>query len=160
MKQIALLICLIFSLQAFAERRHSIELTGAVKDKAIKTLSVEQLEKDFPNLAKAKYEWREEGQHEFQGVYLKDFVAKYAAEGVSKMKVIATNAYSQTLSSKDWDEWAGMLAFKEDGKVISTTNKGTFRVMYDFKKYEKDMAVSPILAANAVWQVNKIEFIK
>ncbi len=158
-KWISLLVFLI-GMGAHAERRHSIELSGALADPKIKTLTVEILSKDFPKLSVVETEWRDEGKHQFQGVSMQDFVHKYAAPGVTKAKVTATNDYSQSLTTKDWDDWGALLAFQEDGKIITTKNKGTFRIVYPYQKFDKDLSVKSMLESNSIWQVIKVEFIK
>ncbi len=155
-----LIFAFLVGLGAQAERRHSIELSGALADPTIKTLTVETLTKDFPILSTVETEWRDEGKHQFKGVPMQDFVKKYAASGVTKAKVTATNDYSQPLTTKDWDEWGALLAFQEDGKVITTKNKGTFRIVYPYQKYNKDLSVKSMLENNSIWQVIKVEFIK
>jgi hypothetical protein len=151
---------LLLGLGAQAERRHSIELSGALADPSTKTLTVESLTKDFPSLSTVDTEWRDEGKHQFKGVSMQDFVKKYAAPGVTKAKVTATNDYSQPLTAKDWNDWGALLAFQEDGKVITTKNKGTFRIVYPYQKFDKDLSVKSMLESNSVWQVIKVEFIK
>jgi len=153
-------VVFLFSGFAHAERRHTIELIGAVANPQIKKLTVEELKKDFPQLSEITTEWRSEGRHQFKGVLLRDFVKKYAQSGVTKAKVTATNDYSQPLSAKDWDEWGALLAFEQDGEVIATKNKGTFRIVYDYQKFDKDMSAKSMLENNSVWQVVKVEFIK
>lgn len=143
-----------------AERRHAIEISGALANPQIKTLTVESLMKDFPELAAIETNWRNEGKHQFKGVRLKDLVQKYAAPGVTKAKVTATNAYSQVLSVKDWDDWGALVAFQEDGQVIATKNKGTFRIVYPYQQYDKNMSVKSMLENNSVWQIVHIEFSK
>lgn len=160
MKALILFIAISIGFFAHAERQHSIELSGALLDPKVNKLTVDSLNKDFPNLSSVSTEWRAEGVKKFEGVLFKDLLAKYAAQGVAKAKVTATNAYSQVLIEKDIQIWGALLAYKQDGQVIPTKDKGTFRVVYDFKKYEKDATVKPVLEGNAVWQVIKIEFIK
>jgi hypothetical protein len=150
----------LFGALTHAERRHVIELSGVVADPSLKQLSVETLKKDFPHLSSIKTEWRTEGKHEFEGVLIRDLVKKYAGPGVTKAKVTATNAYSQDLTAKDWDEWGALLAFQEGGTVIPTKNKGTFRIVYDYQKFDEKPAVKSMLENNSVWQVVKIEFLK
>ena len=154
------LAVLTISLFAQAERRHTIELSGALANPSVKTLTVESLTQDFPQLAAITTEWRGEGKHEFKGVWLKDLIQKYAAAGVTKAKITATNAYSQDLTSKDWNDWSALVAFQEDGKVIATKNKGTFRIVYNYQQFDKDLAVKSMLENNSVWQIIKIEFLK
>jgi hypothetical protein len=150
----------LFSGLAQAERRHTIELTGAVSNPQLKNVSVEDLMKTFPQLAEITTQWRSEGRHQFKGILVRDFVKKYAQPGVTKVKMTATNEYSQALSAKDWDDWGALLAFEQDGEVIATKNKGTFRIVYDYLKFDKDMSVKSMLENNSVWQVVKVEFIK
>ncbi len=145
---------------AQAERRHTIALSGATQPSAPHELSVEVLMKDFPTLSSVTTEWRSEGKHEFKGILMRDFVKKYAQAGVKKARLTATNDYSQELSDKDFNEWNALLAFEEDGQVIATRNKGTFRVVYDYHKFDQNMAVKSMLENNSVWQVIKIEFVK
>jgi hypothetical protein len=159
LKWIAILFVFMGGL-AHAERRHTIALSGAVRPSAPHELTVETLTKDFPTLSAVTTEWRSEGKHEFKGVLLRDFVKKYAQAGVMKVKVTATNDYSQELSEKDLQEWDALLAFQEDGQVITTKNKGTFRIVYDYHKYDRNMAVKSMLENNSVWQVIKTEFVK
>lgn len=154
------LAVLVFSLMAQAERRHTIEFSGALSNPSVKKLTVETLTKDFPQLGRITTEWRGEGKHEFTGVWFRDLVRKYAAAGVTKAKVTATNDYSQDLTSKDWNDWNALLAFQEDGKIIATKNKGTFRIVYNYQQFDKDLAVKSMLENNSVWQVIKIEFLK
>jgi hypothetical protein len=150
----------LFSGFAHAERRHTIELTGAVADPKIKKLTVEDLMRAFPKLSEITTEWRSEGRHQFKGILVREIVKKYAQPGVTKAQVTATNEYSQPLSAKDWDEWGALLAFEQDGDIIATKNKGTFRIIYDYQKFDKDMAVKSMLENDSVWQVVKIEFMK
>ncbi|MGZ5278988.1 MAG: hypothetical protein ACXWC9_03550 [Pseudobdellovibrionaceae bacterium] len=158
-KWIAMFIFL-FGVLTHAERRHVIELSGFVADPSLKQLTVDSLKKDFPRLSSIKTEWRTEGKQEFQGVLFQNLVKKYAGPGVTKAKVTATNAYSQDLSSKDWDDWGALLAFQEKGEIIPTKNKGTFRIVYDYQKFDEKPAVKSMLENNSVWQVVKIEFLK
>jgi hypothetical protein len=156
---ITILVCLI-GIVAQAERRHTIKLSGALADSKTKTVTVESLAKDFHTLSVLDTEWRDEGKHQFKGVTFQDFVKKYASPGVTQAKVTATNDYSQVLTVKDWAEWGAFLAFQEDGQIISTKNKGTFRIIYPYQKFDKDLSVKSMLEGNSVWQVIKVEFIK
>lgn len=139
-----------------AERRHKLKVTGGHVDQ----LTVETLEKDFPKLASYKTSLQKEEIQLFEGVLFSDLMKKYAPPGTTKVKVSATNNYSQTLTEKDIHDWKALLAFKSNGKVIPTKTRGTFRVVYDYNKYKEDPAVEVVLDTNSVWQAISIEFLK
>lgn len=141
-----------------SERQHKLNLV--FEDGKTTEFSVDKIEKDFPVLNKLKTSLQGEPVQQFEGVLISDFVAKYAPAGTTKLKVSATNNYTQTLTDKDWKEWGAFLAFKSDGKTISTKTRGTFRVIYDYEKFKSNKEIISILETNSVWQVIKIEFIK
>ena len=158
------LALLIFSVSASAApmaRHHQIELKGKVAENSPHSLSVKKILVDFPRIETVSTKWREDGPIYLQGISLKNFVAKYGAPGVTKVRITAINEYSQTLTSRDWDDWNAFLAFQEsNGNPISTRNRGTFRIIYDYEKYESDMQVINIIEANSIWQITRVEFLK
>lgn len=142
-----------------AERRHKLKLKGEVK-KAGQVLTVEDLKKDFPELKKLKTAFRDEKSMDYEGVTVADLVAKYGKDGVTKVKVKATNNYEQTLDQKDIKEWNAFMAFIADGKDIPTATRGTFRVIYDYEKFKGTPIELNRIESASVWQVVEIEFIK
>lgn len=161
MRHLMLLLAAIsisFSANA-AERRHKLKLIGEAK-KVGQVLTVEELKKDFPKLQKLKTAFRDEKQMECEGITFADLVAKYAKDGVTKVKVKATNNYEQTLDQKDIKEWNAFLAFLADGKDIPTATRGTFRVIYDYEKFKAAPIDLNRIESASVWQVVEIEFLK
>jgi hypothetical protein len=138
------------------ERQNKLKVIGG----NVKELSVSALEKDFPKLTKLKTSLQKEEVQLFEGVLFSDLIKKYGNSGTAKVKVSATNNYAQILSEKDIKDWEALLAFKSDGKVISTKTRGTFRVVYDYAKYKKEKDIDVVLDTNSVWQVITIEFLR
>lgn len=157
---LSFLVCFSFSITTLAsERQHKLMLLGAAKSPG-RVLTVEHLKKDFPKLTSLKVAFRDEQVFTYEGVLVSDFIAKYAEPGVTKVKMKATNNYIQTLDATDIVEWKALLTWSADGKIIPTTSRGTFRVMYDYPAYKDKPEVVSKMENNSVWQVVEITFEK
>jgi len=152
------------SLTAFAapfaspSRTHKITLLGALKRGAPTQVSLDLLLKDVPKTHAFKApKWQEEAPQEFEGVLLSDFVAAYGRPNVVELLVVATNKYASSLLAADWRENGAMLAFRSNGALIPTRNRGTFRVVFDYVRHPK--LEQQVYDMKWVWQVESLTFI-
>lgn len=139
-----------------AERAHKLKVVTAGGSK---TLSIVDLEKEFPNRASLNTTLQKEPQQKFEGVFLKDLVEKWGNNKVTKIRATATNKYTVYLTVKDWTEWNGLFAWKSNGQPISTKDRGSFRIVYDYAKFAGDRETTVTQETNSVWQIVELELI-
>ena len=139
-------------------RTPSITLLGALKPGVANRISIDSLLKDFPKLHTFKAaKWQAEAPQEFEGVLVSDLVATYGRQDVNELLFSATNKYASTLPAADWREHGALLAFRSNGQLISTRNRGTFRVVFDYARHPQ--LEQRIYDMKWVWQVESITFI-
>ena len=146
-----------FSFQVFAsEREHKLKV---ITVGGVKTYSIADLNKLFPAHAEVTTSLQKEPQQKFEGIYLKDLVAKWSNGAASKIRMTATNKYTVFLEPVDWNERNALFAWKSDGKNIPTRDRGSFRVVYDYGKWAEDKETYVKLETNSIWQIVELELI-
>jgi hypothetical protein len=90
----------------------------------------------------------------YEGPLLRDVLADFGLTGVTAIRVIAVDGFSQIIPSEDWTLWPLVLATRRDGRRLTTLTKGPVRLIYP-----RDMAkalLDPKYRLRWVWLVTAI----
>lgn len=95
-----------------------------------------------------------DGEHAYHGVLMRDLLEKVGAEG-EVVFAHALNDYSASIDRRIFDKYPIILAWRQDGRILTVRNKGPLWLVYplsdfpelDTLQHHRDM----------VWQLNELE---
>ena len=90
----------------------------------------------------------------YAGPLLADLLKQGGLEQSSAIRVRARDGFSQVIPRQDWERWPMLLATRRDGQVMSTRNKGPYRIIYP-RNLSPELA-EPIYRLRWVWLVQSI----
>lgn len=96
-----------------------------------------------------------EGAQVFRGVPLERLIEAVGAEG-SVIAASALNDYMVEIPFSDAVEGGPILAFEQNGKVLSVRDKGPLWLVYPYDSVSAYQ--SEVIYARSIWQVKRMEF--
>jgi len=95
-----------------------------------------------------------EGIQRFEGVLLKDLLAKVTPE-YKTIKVMAIDNFSAKISDREINDYPVMLAYLHNGQPMKIRHKGPLWVIYPLDQYPE--LKKTIYHDRMVWQLDRIE---
>lgn len=98
-----------------------------------------------------------DGEHEFTGVALSDFLAAVGVTSGS-LKAYAVNDYAVEIPVSDAVKNGPIIAYAQDGAPMSMRNKGPLWIVYPFSS--NPAYQTEVIYARSIWQLDRIEIVE
>jgi len=92
----------------------------------------------------------------FTGVWLKDFIAKFGADGVKAVTFKAIDDYEISFSVNDWTGTRILLVTRISKKYFNFEHKGPVRIV--FPDYDPQTDNSKEVLPKWIWMIKNVEF--
>lgn len=96
-----------------------------------------------------------DGEIEFEGVYLKDIIERFAPDATMG-KATALNDYQIKFELSDMVDKQGFVAFKRDGVVMSRRDKGPYWVVFPWS--DRPELDARTVHGLSIWQLVDLDF--
>lgn len=152
-----LLLSLLFSWSLNAQQmERKIRLMGKVKIDVPKRQSVTEINRGLTFIEEEVYNPYEKRSDVYGGILFNDFVAKYAQDDVTEVRLIAVDDYSIIIPKDEWSSKRILLSSQLNHKTTSIKEKGPLRIV--FPDYDPKLKKYQINLPMWVWMITKIEF--
>jgi len=143
------------SMSADADGSNKIRLMGELLDGKNKRVTVKDIEA-IGTIEADVFNPYEKRSDRYTGVWMKDFVARYAKATTNQLTTTAIDDYSVTFNKTDWTNLKILIATQVNGQYIGFDKKGPLRIAFvDFDEehelYEENLP-------KWTWMIKKIEF--
>ncbi|MGB0660155.1 MAG: molybdopterin-dependent oxidoreductase [Mangrovicoccus sp.] len=155
---LALAVFMVSPLAARAEDGVVLTVDGAVapmKNERFYEFTIEDLEMLPTQTFTTATIWTS-GRSKFEGVPLKELLEFVGAQG-NEVKAVALNDYSVVIPIEDARMDGPILAFKRDGELMPTRDKGPVWIVYPFDNSEEFQ--TEVVYSRSIWQLKHIEIL-
>jgi hypothetical protein len=137
----------------------SVRLLGALAPTSPNSLTTRDLSETFNGkLSQLKHVFTELPEDTFEGVTLELFAKTYMDKNCQcTLRFVATNKYQEDVPLDQGIEGNGLLAFRKNGSVLKSGDRGPLRLVFSAKSTPADKW--RLFERWSVWEIASIEFL-